>query len=320
MASARNHSATHLLHRALKNTLGDHVNQAGSLVTPDRIRFDITHFEPISKDELLKIEQEVNDAILSSLDVKCDIMDIKSAKEKGAMALFGEKYDNEVRVVSIGDYSSELCGGTHLKNTSQIGLFKILSEGGVAAGVRRIEAITGRSVYNYMLEKDNDIQNICNLLKTKEENLSQRVGAILEENKNLVKELHEVKSKISLQSADSILESKVEIDGVNLITHKFENIDMETLGETADNLRDKLRSGVVVLANIADDKVNFVVTATKDVIDKGIHSGNIVKEVSKIAGGKGGGRPNMAQAGANDVTKVDEALISASDVVKGQIK
>jgi len=247
-------------------------------------------------------------------------MDIKSAKEKGAMALFGEKYDNEVRVVSIGDYSSELCGGTHLKNTSQIGLFKILSEGGVAAGVRRIEAITGRSVYNYMLEKDNDIQNICNLLKTKEENLSQRVGAILEENKNLAKELHEVKSKISLQSADSILESKVEIDGVNLITHKFENIDMETLRETADNLRDKLRSGVVVLANIADDKVNFVVTATKDVIDKGIHSGNIVKEVSKIAGGKGGGRPNMAQAGANDVTKVDEALISASDVVKGQIK
>ncbi|WP_315165748.1 alanine--tRNA ligase [Metaclostridioides mangenotii] len=320
MASARNHSATHLLHKALKNTLGDHVNQAGSLVTPDRLRFDITHFEPISKEELLKIEQEVNEAILSSLDVKCDIMDIKSAKEKGAMALFGEKYDNEVRVVSMGDYSSELCGGTHLKNTSQIGLFKILSEGGVAAGVRRIEAITGRAVYKYILDKENDIQDICTVLKTKEDNISQRVGAILEENKSLAKELHDVKSKVSLQSADVILDSKVDIEGVNLITYKFENTDMETLRETADNLRDKLGSGVVVLANTADDKVNFVVTATKDVINRGIHSGNIVREVSKIAGGKGGGRPNMAQAGASDVTKVDEALNSASEVVRGQIK
>ncbi|WP_304339981.1 alanine--tRNA ligase [Metaclostridioides mangenotii] len=320
MASARNHSATHLLHKALKNTLGDHVNQAGSLVTPDRLRFDITHFEPISKGELLKIEQEVNEAILSSLDVKCDIMDIKSAKEKGAMALFGEKYDNEVRVVSMGDYSSELCGGTHLKNTSQIGLFKILSEGGVAAGVRRIEAITGRAVYKYILHKENDIQDICTVLKTKEDNISQRVGAILEENKSLAKELHDVKSKVSLQSADVILDSKVDIEGVNLITYKFENTDMETLRETADNLRDKLGSGVVVLANTADDKVNFVVTATKDVINRGIHSGNIVREVSKIAGGKGGGRPNMAQAGASDVTKVDEALNSASEVVRGQIK
>lgn len=320
MASARNHSATHLLHKALKNTLGDHVNQAGSLVTPDRLRFDITHFEPISKGELLKIEQEVNEAILSSLDVKCDIMVIKSAKEKGAMALFGEKYDNEVRVVSMGDYSSELCGGTHLKNTSQIGLFKILSEGGVAAGVRRIEAITGRAVYKYILDKENDIQDICTVLKTKEDNISQRVGAILEENKSLAKELHDVKSKVSLQSADVILDSKVDIEGVNLITYKFENTDMETLRETADNLRDKLGSGVVVLANTADDKVNFVVTATKDVINRGIHSGNIVREVSKIAGGKGGGRPNMAQAGASDVTKVDEALNSASEVVRGQIK
>ena len=320
MASARNHSATHLLHKALKDTLGDHVNQAGSLVTPDRLRFDITHFEPISKGELLKIEKEVNEAILSSLDVKCDIMDIKSAKEKGAMALFGEKYDNEVRVVSMGDYSSELCGGTHLKNTSQIGLFKILSEGGVAAGVRRIEAITGRAVYKYILDKENDIQDICTVLKTKEDNISQRVGAILEENKSLAKELHDVKSKVSLQSADVILDSKVDIEGVNLITYKFENTDMETLRETADNLRDKLGSGVVVLANTADDKVNFVVTATKDVINRGIHSGNIVREVSKIAGGKGGGRPNMAQAGASDVTKVDEALNSASEVVRGQIK
>lgn len=320
MASARNHSATHLLHKALKNVLGDHVNQAGSLVTPDRLRFDITHFEAISKEELAKVEREVNDAILLSLDVTCDIMDIKSAKEKGAMALFGEKYDNEVRVVTMGDYSLELCGGTHLKNTSQIGLFKILSEGGVAAGVRRIEAITGRSVYNYMLEKDSVLQDVSISLKTKEENLVQRIGALLDENKNLAKEVHDLKSMISLESVDSILDSKVDIDGVNLITYAFEGMDMDTLRETADNIRDKMGSGVVVLANTVEDKVNFVVTATKDVIDRGIHSGNIVREVSKIAGGKGGGRPNMAQAGASDVTKVSEALESASEVVKSQIK
>lgn len=320
MASARNHSATHLLHKALKNVLGDHVNQAGSLVTPDRLRFDITHFEAISKEELAKVEREVNDAILLSLDVTCDIMDIKSAKEKGAMALFGEKYDNEVRVVTMGDYSLELCGGTHLKNTSQIGLFKILSEGGVAAGVRRIEAITGRSVYNYMLEKDSVLQDVSVSLKTKEENLVQRIGALLDENKNLAKEVHDLKSMISLESVDSILDSKVDIDGVNLITYAFEGMDMDTLRETADNIRDKMGSGVVVLANTVEDKVNFVVTATKDVIDRGIHSGNIVREVSKIAGGKGGGRPNMAQAGASDVTKVPEALESASEVVKSQIK
>lgn len=320
IAAARNHSATHLLHKALKEVLGDHVNQAGSLVTPERLRFDITHFEAISNEELKVIEEKVNNVILSSLDIKCDIMNIKEAKEKGATALFGEKYGDEVRVVSMGDYSTELCGGTHLTNTSQVGMFKILSEGGVAAGVRRIEAITGKAVYEYLKERDGIISEVCVNLKSKEDNLIQRISSLLEENKNLSKELHDMKAKMSLQSADSIFDSKVEVNGVNLITNKFEGMDMDTLRETADNLRDKLGSGVVVLANVVDDKINFVVTATKDVLDKGIHSGNIVREVAKIAGGKGGGRPNMAQAGANDVSKVDQALSYASEVIKTQVK
>ncbi|HBF2863868.1 TPA: alanine--tRNA ligase [Clostridioides difficile] len=320
MSAARNHSATHLLHKALREVLGEHVNQAGSLVTPERLRFDITHFEAISNEELKVIEEKVNNVILSSLDIKCDIMNIKEAKEKGATALFGEKYGDEVRVVSMGDYSTELCGGTHLTNTSQVGMFKILSEGGVAAGVRRIEAITGKAVYEYLKERDGIISEVCVNLKSKEDNLIQRISSLLEENKNLSKELHDMKAKMSLQSVDSIFDSKVEVNGVNLITNKFEGMDMDTLRETADNLRDKLGSGVVVLANVVDDKVNFVVTATKDVLDKGIHSGNIVREVAKIAGGKGGGRPNMAQAGASDVSKVDQALSYANEVIKTQVK
>ncbi|HBF4874965.1 alanine--tRNA ligase [Clostridioides difficile] len=320
MSAARNHSATHLLHKALREVLGEHVNQAGSLVTPERLRFDITHFEAISNEELKVIEEKVNNVILSSLDIKCDIMNIKEAKEKGATALFGEKYGDEVRVVSMGDYSTELCGGTHLTNTSQVGMFKILSEGGVAAGVRRIEGITGKAVYEYLKERDGIISEVCVNLKSKEDNLIQRISSLLEENKNLSKELHDMKAKMSLQSVDSIFDSKVEVNGVNLITNKFEGMDMDTLRETADNLRDKLGSGVVVLANVVDDKVNFVVTATKDVLDKGIHSGNIVREVAKIAGGKGGGRPNMAQAGASDVSKVDQALSYASEVIKTQVK
>ncbi|WP_289293914.1 alanine--tRNA ligase [Romboutsia ilealis] len=320
MASARNHSATHLLHKALKEVLGDHVNQAGSLVTSERLRFDVTHFEAITKEELKVIEEKVNNVILESLNITCENMSINDAKNKGAMALFGEKYGDEVRVVSMGDYSIELCGGTHLTNTSQIGMFKILSEGGVAAGVRRIEAITGRAVYNYLKEKEEVISNVCSNLKTKEDSLSQKVTSLIEENKSLSKELHDMKTKMSLQAIDSVLDSKVDVNGVNLVTTKFEGMDMNTLKEVADNLRDKLVSGVVVLANIADDKLNLVVTSTKDAVDKGVHCGNIVKAIAQVAGGKGGGRPNMAQAGAPDVSKVDEVLNHASEVLKSQVK
>lgn len=320
MASARNHSATHILHKVLKEVLGDHVNQAGSLVTPERLRFDVTHFEAITKEELKVIEEKVNDIILESLNITCENMSISDAKNKGAMALFGEKYGEEVRVVSMGDYSIELCGGTHLTNTSQIGMFKILSEGGVAAGVRRIEAITGRAVYNYLKEKEEVISNVCSNLKTKEDSLSQKVTSLIEENKSLSKELHDMKTKMSLQAIDSVLDSKVDVNGVNLVTTKFEGMDMNTLKEVADNLRDKLVSGVVVLANMSDDKLNLVATSTKDAVDRGVHCGNIVKTIAQIAGGKGGGRPNMAQAGAPDVSKVDEVLNHASEVLKSQVK
>ena len=320
LASARNHSATHILHKVLKEVLGEHVNQAGSLVTPERLRFDVTHFEAISKDELKVIEEKVNDMIFEALDITCENMSMTDASNKGATALFGEKYGDEVRVVSMGEYSIELCGGTHLINTSQIGMFKILSEGGVAAGVRRIEAITGKEVYYFLNNKQNLINEVCTTVKAKEDNLVARVGHLLDETKSLAKELNEVKAKMSLQSADSILDSKVDINGVNIVTSKFEDMDMDTLRNTADTLRDKLSSGVVVLANVAGGKINFVATATKDVVEKGVHAGNIVKEVAQIAGGKGGGRPNMAQAGAPDVNKVDEALNHAKDVLKSQVK
>lgn len=320
MGSARNHTATHLLHKALKIVLGDHVNQAGSLVESDRLRFDITHFEPITEEELLKVEKIVNDYILQSHEIKAQIMDIDKAKEMGACALFGEKYGKEVRVVTMGDVSVELCGGTHLSNTSQVGLFKILSENGVAAGVRRIEAITGRSVYEYILEKDRLIEVVSDTLKTRPDNLITKSKSIVEEKKELEKELHSIKSKLSMQNAESILEGKKNVSGVNLVTHKFEGMDMDTLRETCDNLRDKMENGVVVVANISDGKINFVATASKGAIDMGVHAGNLIREVSKIAGGKGGGRPNMAQAGATDITKVDEALETALAVLGEQIK
>lgn len=319
MSCARNHSATHLLHKALKEVLGNHVNQAGSLVNKERLRFDVTHFEAITKDELKLVEQKVNQAIFNSLPIVCENMNIDEAKNKGAMALFGEKYGDVVRVVSMGDYSVELCGGTHLTNTSQIGMFKILSESGVASGVRRIEAITGEHVYNYINNKENTLNEVCNTLKTKEDVLVSKVNSLVDENKNLAKELKELKTKMSLQSVDSLLDSKVNINGVNLVTAKFENMDMNTLKEVSDSLRDKLVSGVVVCCNVSDDKLNIVATASKDVLEKGIHCGNIVKEISKIAGGKGGGRPNMAQAGAPDIDKCDEVLSFSKEVIKSQI-
>ncbi len=319
MASQRNHTATHILHKALKEVLGDHVNQAGSLVNSERLRFDVTHFEVITKEELKIIEEKVNEIILESLPITCETMNINDAKKKGAMALFGEKYGEEVRVVTMGDYSIELCGGTHLTNTSQVGMFKIISESGVAAGVRRIEAITGKEVYKYLNQKEEMIQNISKSLKATEDVLVQKVESLIEENKNLSKSLQDIKTKMSLQSVESLIDNKIDIDGINLVTAKFNDMDMNTLKEVADNLRDKLNSGVVVLANISEDKLNLVATSSKDCVEKGIHCGNIVKEISQIAGGKGGGRPNMAQAGAPDISKCDEALNYAKEVIKQQI-
>ncbi|WP_101772771.1 alanine--tRNA ligase [Peptostreptococcus faecalis] len=320
MDAARNHSATHILHKVLKDVLGEHVNQAGSLVDPYRLRFDITHFEQITKDELKTIENLVNEKIFESLTINAETMNIKEAKEKGAVALFGEKYREVVRVVQMGDFSTELCGGTHLENTSQIGLFKIISESGIAAGVRRIEAITGRAVYNHLLAKEQIISDLTDTLKTKEDNLFARANQIVEENKKMEKELHSIQSKMNMQMADDIIEQKVDVNGVNLITNKYEGMDMDSLREVADNLRDKVENSVVVVANISDDKINFVATVSSEAIKKGAHAGNLVREIAKIAGGKGGGRPNMAQAGASDINMVDKALSTAKEILETQVK
>ena len=320
MATGRNHTATHMLHTALKNVLGNHVEQSGSLVNHEKLRFDFTHFESISKEELLEVERIVNINILKAH--KVDVIDasLEEAKGMGATALFGEKYGDRVRVVKMGDYSMELCGGTHLENTSQVGLFKILSESGVAAGVRRIEAVTGMAVYNMLNQKQALIDEVCSVLKAKEDNVVNRSGAVMSQMKDMEKEISSMKSKLLSSSIDDILNSKESVDGVDFIAYKFENTDMDSLRDSADKLRDKMGSAVIVLANIDGDKVNFVCAATKDLMAKGVHAGNIVKEVAKMTGGGGGGRPDMAQAGGKDPSKVDEALSKVTDIIKSQLK
>ncbi|KDR94178.1 alanyl-tRNA synthetase [Peptoclostridium litorale DSM 5388] len=320
MATGRNHTATHMLHTALKHVLGTHVEQSGSLVSHEKLRFDFTHFESISKEELLEVERIVNINILKAH--KVDVIDasLEEAKKMGATALFGEKYGDRVRVVKMGDYSMELCGGTHLENTSQVGLFKILSESGVAAGVRRIEAVTGMAVYNMLNQKQALIEEVCSVLKAKEDNIVNRSGAVMSQMKDMEKEISSMKSKLLSSSIDDILNNKESVDGVGFIAYKFENTDMDSLRDSADKLRDKMGSAVIVLANIDGDKVNFVCAATKDLMAKGVHAGNIVKEVAKMTGGGGGGRPDMAQAGGKDPSKVDEALSKVADIIKSQLK
>lgn len=319
MASARNHSATHILHDALRSVLGDHVQQSGSYVTPQRLRFDFTHFEGITKDELKEIENIVNSNILSSHEVEVKNTSMDEAKKMGATALFGEKYGQSVRVVKMGE-SVELCGGTHVGNTSSIGLFKIVSETGVAAGVRRIEAITGIEVYKYINEKEALIQDACEALKTREDNLLKRIDGVNAELKSVNKELADLKKKMSMSSLDDILKKAEENNGINIIVEKLDGVDMNSLRELADTLRDKVESSVVILGCTNEDKVNFIVTASDEAVKRGIHCGKIIKEAAKVAGGGGGGRPNMAQAGGKNPAKIDEALETGRKVLLEQIK
>ncbi len=319
MNTARNHTATHLLHKALKEILGDHVQQAGSLVTPDRLRFDFTHFQAISEEELGKVEFLVNEKILESLKVNAIETTQDNAKEMGAAALFGEKYGEVVRVISIGEFSKELCGGTHVNNTSEIALFKIVSESGVAAGVRRIEAITGKEVYKYMTDITGKLRNISKLLKTGINDIEGKIESINTEMKILQKENEKLKNKLASSSMDDIIKSAEEIDGINIVAHKLTNLDMDSLRNLGDKIKDKLDSSCIVLASEMEGKVSFVAMATEDAVKKGIHAGKILKEVAKIAGGGGGGRPNMAQAGAKDPSKIDEALSKVKGIVKQHI-
>lgn len=312
----KNHTATHLLHQALKDVLGDHVNQAGSFVGPDRLRFDFSHFGQIKSEELEKIETIVNEKIWRNIDVEIEYKPIDEAKAMGAMALFGEKYGDIVRVVQVGDYSLELCGGCHVPNTSVIGLFKIVSESGIGAGTRRIEAVTGEAAYQLLNEQIGILKEAASKLKTNPRDVSARIDALLAEIKHLQRENESLSAKLGNIEARSLASSAKEVNGVKYIAAKVQAADMNNLRNMADDLKQKLGSVIVVLASVHDGKVNIIAGVTKDLIEKGYHAGKLVKEVATRCGGGGGGRSDMAQAGGKDPNKVDGALQFVEEWIK----
>ncbi|OON81541.1 alanine--tRNA ligase, partial [Klebsiella pneumoniae] len=304
----KNHTATHLLHQALKDVLGTHVNQAGSLVTSERLRFDFSHFGQVQADELEKIERIVNEKIWESIDVEISQKAIEEAKEMGAMALFGEKYGDVVRVVQVGDYSLELCGGCHVDNTASIGIFKIVAESGIGAGTRRIEAVTGKSAYELMNDQVGLLKEAAGKMKTNPKDILTRVDGLFAEVKQLQKENESLAAKLSNIEAGNLTDSVMTVDGVNVLAAKVNVADMNNLRTMMDDLKNKLESAVVVLASVNDDKVNILAGVTKDLISQGYHAGKLVKEVASRCGGGGGGRPDMAQAGGKNPAQVEEAL------------
>ena len=318
MACARNHSATHLLQKALRNVLGSHVEQAGSDVTADRLRFDFTHFEAMSGEELKKVEDEVNREILAALPVHTEITTMEEARKKGAMALFGEKYGDRVRMVMMGDYSVELCGGTHLSNTAQAGCFKILSEGGVAAGVRRIEALTGEKALEYFRKQDQELELIAHIVKTSKEKAAGQIKTLMEELKTLQKELAGVKAKMTANAADDIMKDVQKVEEISVLSAFRPELDANALRQMGDTLKGKLGDCVIILAG-GKEKLSFVVMATDTAVKKGAHAGNIVKVAAQKTGGNGGGRPNMAQAGGKDASQVEAALEEAKKTAIEQL-
>ena len=320
LASARNHTATHLLQAALKKVVGEQVNQAGSSVTAEHLRFDFSNFEPVTAEQLEAVEALVNEEILKGTDVSICEMKQAEAKEKGAMALFGEKYGDVVRVVSVADFSMELCGGAHVKNVGQIGMFKIVSESGVASGVRRIEAVTGKTAIDYANEKIALLQDAASKLKVQTDEVPSRIAAVLAEGKDLQKQLNEFNEAKAKADAQKLLMAVQEYNGVHIIIGKADATDMDELRNIADMACDKIEAGVVVLAAVNDDKVNLVVKASKEAVGKGIHAGKIIKAAAQAVGGGGGGRPDMAQAGGKQPEKLKEAFAQAEEVIKSQIK
>ena len=318
--TCKNHSATHLLQKALKTVLGSHVEQKGSLVTPDRLRFDFAHFQPMTAEEIAEVETLVNKEIRAALPVTTDVMSIEEAKKSGAMALFDEKYSENVRVVSMGDFSKELCGGTHVANTSEILAFKILSESGIAAGVRRIEALTGDAVFAYYKEQEAQLANAAKLLKTKPEAVSEKIEHLYAEIKALQSENEALKSKAAKDALGDGMNQVQEIKGVKLLAARVDDVDMNGLRDLGDQLKEKLGDGVVVLASVKDGKVSLMATATDEAQKKGAHAGNLIKAIAAIVGGGGGGRPGMAQAGGKNPAAVDDAIKEAAKVVESQIK
>ncbi|WP_434608337.1 alanine--tRNA ligase [Bacillus paranthracis] len=316
----KNHTATHLLHQALKDVLGTHVNQAGSLVTSERLRFDFSHFGQVQTDELEKIERIVNEKIWESIDVEISQKAIEEAKEMGAMALFGEKYGDVVRVVQVGDYSLELCGGCHVDNTASIGIFKIVAESGIGAGTRRIEAVTGKSAYELMNDQVGLLKEAAGKMKTNSKDILTRVDGLFAEVKQLQKENESLAAKLSNIEAGNLTDSVMTVDGVNVLAAKVNVADMNNLRTMMDDLKNKLESAVVVLASVNDDKVNILAGVTKDLISQGYHAGKLVKEVASRCGGGGGGRPDMAQAGGKNPAQVEEALAFVQEYVKSVSK
>ena len=318
-ATCKNHSATHLLQKALKNVLGNHVEQKGSLVAPDRLRFDFAHFQAMTAEEIAKVEELVNKEIQAALPVVTEIMNIEDAKKTGAMALFGEKYAEDVRVVSMGDFSKELCGGTHVANTSVIGSFKIVSEAGVAAGVRRIEALTGEGVFAYYKEIESKLAEVAKLVKGTPATAVEKVEHLLAEVKALQSENESLKSKAAKDALGDVMNQVEEVNGMKLLATKVEGVDMNGLRELGDQLKEKIGEGIVVIASNVDGKVNLMATATDGAMKAGAHAGNLIKEIAKLVGGGGGGRPNMAQAGGKNPAGIDDAIAKAKEVAAVQL-
>lgn len=318
-ATARHHSATHLLQAALRSVLGEHVQQAGSLVSPERLRFDFTHFSALSADELQRVEERLNVAIVANLPVSALEMGIAEAKNSGATALFGEKYGEVVRVVSMGDYSKELCGGTHIRATGEIGLVKILSEGGIGAGLRRIEAVAGLEALAYIRNLDAQLLDLAQILKAQPADLTKRIQGLVAQVKDLEKEVQQQNAKMAKSEVEGLLQRVQDVEGVPVLSASVHAQDMDALRNLADLLRDKLKSGVLVLGSAVEGKVNWV-TVVHPTGLSGLHAGQIIKEVAKITGGGGGGRPDMAQAGGKDPSKLGEALDQVPRIIQSFLR
>ncbi len=315
----KNHSATHLLQKALKLVLGDHVEQKGSYVDPFRLRFDFVHFKPMTPSEIEEAERIVNDKIREAIEVRTEVMSIEDARKTGAMALFGEKYGEEVRVVSMGDFSKEFCGGTHVRQTGEIQAFKILSESGIAAGVRRIEALTGEAVFRYYRKQESLLAEAAKLLKTSPSDVSARIRHLQEELRSAGAEIESMKAKAAQASMGDAAAGAEEKNGVKVLVRQIDGVDMNELRNLGDTLKEQLGESIVVLASAADGKVNLMATATEGAVKAGAHAGNIVKAAAKVCGGGGGGRPNMAQAGGKDPSRTADALEEARKTALSQI-
>jgi alanyl-tRNA synthetase len=316
-ATVLNHSATHLMHAALQTVLGEHVAQKGSLVDAERLRFDFSHFEPMTQEQILAVEEMVNEQIRVNNEVQTNVMDYESAVASGAMALFGEKYGDTVRVLKIGDFSTELCGGTHAKRAGDIGLFKLTSETGVAAGVRRVEGVTGSKALEWIIQQEKSLRQIMGMVKGNQGNVQEKIQQVIEKNRQLEKELEQLKGKLASSAGTELVDQAVEVNGIKVLAARLDGADPKSLRDTVDQLKNKLGAAAIVLATVSGEKVSLVAGVTKDQT-KNVKAGELVNMVALQVGGKGGGRPDMAQAGGNDPSALNDALKSVPEWVQKQ--